>query len=210
MQNQAKILIIDDERLLRQSIKKILEKTGFYCETAKDYDSAKERINSLQFDLLLVDIVLPQMNGVNLVKKLQNECDLNAAIIFITGEPSLETSIKAIRVGAIDYLEKPVNRKALINSIKRSLLRRKKEIQIIENDKMKKVVLDDSFIDYQHDNISSDIINKLQESLDQVHNALLQLKKRYGEEFNEDQRTLLNIIAQNNSLMKKSLQKFEI
>ncbi|MHA1601961.1 MAG: response regulator, partial [Promethearchaeota archaeon] len=128
IENQPKILIIDDERLLRQSLKRILEKAGFYCEMAMDYSSAKKNIENLDFDAILVDIILPKMNGIELITKLQEDLSINAAIIFITGEPNLETCRKAIKIGAFNYLEKPVSRKLLIESIKQALIRRNNQI----------------------------------------------------------------------------------
>jgi DNA-binding response OmpR family regulator len=210
IQNQAKILIIDDEIFLRKSVKKILEKSGFYCETAMDYETAKKCVGNLDFDLLLVDIVLPKMSGLQLIKKLQEECNLTGAIIFITGEPNLETSMKAIRIGATDYLEKPVERKQLVDAIHRSLIRREKEIRIIKEDKNKVIVVNEAFLSEQEESIKPEFILEVEECLNHTHDALLQLKKKYGKEFNEEQRSLMNIIAQSNSRMKKTLKKQQI
>src|SRR6056297_376705 len=207
MKNQAKVLIIDDERLLRQSIKKILEKAGFYVETAMDYQSAKKNIENLNFDLLLVDIVLPKISGIELIRKLRNEYEINSAIIFITGEPNLKSCINAMRIGAIDYLEKPVSRTVLIESIKRSLIHRKRELQIIQDEKVKPISLDASFLNTKEESIGPEITQQLEESLASTHDALYRLKKKYGNEFSEDQKTMLNVIAQNNSAMKKLISK---
>jgi DNA-binding NtrC family response regulator len=209
LQNQAKVLIIDDERLLRQSIKKILEKTGFYCETAMDYPSAKKSIENLKFDLILVDIVLPKMSGIHLITNLKKEYELNAAIIFITGEPNLETAVRAMRIGASDYLEKPVSRNVLVESIKRSLIQRKQQLKIIKEDGAKTITLDESFLNPSQESIGPQVAEKFENSVLKTHDALVQLKKKYGDNFNEDQRTLLNIIAQNNTAMKKLLRKLE-
>ena len=130
---QAKILIIDDEKLLRKGLQRILEKSGFYCDTALDYPTAKECIEKQKFDLLLVDIILPKMNGLSLISHLQEEFDLDSAIIFITGEPNYETCSEALRLGASNYLEKPVTKDDLLLSITTALARRKQELKIIKN-----------------------------------------------------------------------------
>ncbi len=210
VKNQAKVLIIDDERLLRQSLKKILQKAGFYVETAFDYQTAKKNIENLQYDLMLVDIVLPKMSGIELISKLQTEFDITSAIIFITGEPNLNTCIQAMRVGAIDYLEKPVSRTVLIESIKRSLIHWKREVEIIQNDQMKPIALDASFLNSTKDSMGEEFLQDFEKDLSETHDALLQLKKKFATGFNEDQRNLLNIIAQSNTRMRKLLNKMNL
>ena len=203
------MLIVDDERLLRQSIKRILEKVGFYVETAMDYESAQKCVKNLQFDLLLVDIVIPKMSGIELVRKLNEEFSLTSTIIFITGEPNLNTSIEAMRVGAIDYLEKPVSRNNLIESIKRSLVSRNRLIEVNKDNKLSPITLDSSILVNTDEVIDPEIIQTLNSSLNDTHNALVKLKKRYGNAFSEDQKTLLNTIVQNNTKMRKMISKLE-
>jgi DNA-binding NtrC family response regulator len=196
--------------LLRESLKKILERKGtFYCETAEDYETARKCIENLSFDLILVDIVLPTMNGIQVIKNLQQDYDIKAAIIFITGEPNLKTCIEAIRVGATDYLQKPVSRKEIINAIKRSLNIMRRRLQIIEDQDKEPVRIDKSFFDSSNTGISNGNKQSLKESLKNIHKALLHLKQEYGEDFNDDQRTSLNIIAKNNSKMRKILKSLD-
>ena len=206
---QGNILIIDDEKSLRKSIKIILEKAGFYCETAYDYTSAKKAVENLKFDLILADIILPDMNGVKLISKLQDELELSAAVIFITGEPSLETASQAIRVGASDYLEKPASRTVLLDSIKRTLIRREHQISIKTKEGIKAITLNDSFLAMEKYSIPEDLKNEIQESVNIMHESLLTLKNKYGESFTEEQRDLLNQIAQGNGILKKILKKLE-
>jgi DNA-binding response OmpR family regulator len=209
LQNQAKILIIDDERFLRQSVKKILERAGFYCETALDYSSAKKCLENLKFDLILADIVLPKMNGIEMISKLQEEFEMNSAIIFITGEPNLKTCTKAIRIGASDYLEKPVSRDVLNNAIKRVLIKRKHELNYLENGSQKSITLNKNFLVPETQGPGVDLTSKLKQPIENMHQSLVKLKKKFGDSFNEEQRALLNNIAQNNSSLKKLIKKFE-
>ena len=203
----GKILIIDDERLLRQSLQKILEKAGFYVETAFDYPSAKKRVESLTFDLLLTDIVLPKMNGLKLIMNLQQECGLEATVIYITGEPNLETCKQAIKLGAADYLEKPVDRVSLLEAIKNALLRKKHTLLVYEKDEPTTITLSTDFLNVSEPVVTPEQKQTIISHFDKAHDALVLLKKRYGEEFSKDQRDLLNIIAQNNSALKKTLKK---
>ena len=207
IQTKGKILVIDDERLLLQSIQKILEKAGFYVETASDFSSAKKRVKGLTFDLLLTDIVLPKMNGLKLIEKLQQDCDFEAAIIFITGEPNLETCEQAIKLGAADYLEKPVDRVHLLEAVKNALLHKKHTLLIYEGEKPITITLSSDFLNVRGTGINTEQKKVLNTNLQKIHDALSTLKKRFGEEFTEDQRELLNIIAQNSLQLKKILKK---
>ena len=103
--SKAKILIIDDEIGLRDSLKRIVERSGFIAETAMDFASAKKVVSKskFNFDLFLVDLILPKMNGIQLMTRLKEEFEITGAILFFTGEPNLETCIEAIRLGALDY-----------------------------------------------------------------------------------------------------------
>jgi len=203
VEGKVTILVIDDERLLRKSLKKILEKAGFYVETALDYQSAKARVKEQNFDLLLVDIILPKVNGLQLIEKLQGEIEgFSSSVIFFTGEPNLESSVKALRLGALEYLEKPVPRKNLISAIRNVL--KKRNYQIKNAPSVKKTLdLDEDFFEEDQEEEISDLMAKTQNQLQEIYQALAELKEKYGDSFNEDQRRLLNVIAKNNNEMRK-------
>ena len=205
---KAKILVIDDEKILRESVKKIVEKIGFIAETAMDFPSAKKIVSQFKFDLFLVDIILPKMNGIQLMTRLKQEFDIDGGIIFFTGEPNLETCIEAVRLGAYDYLEKPVDRSDLIEAIKQALLRRNHEIKILKEAPKKEFIINDSAL---LDEMKIDVktLNKLEKVKDETHKILLNLKNKYGKEFNDEQRNLLNEIVQNNSKLKKIIENLK-
>ena len=203
---KAKILVIDDEKVLRESVKKIVEKKGFIAETAMDFPSAKKLVSQIKFDLFLVDIILPKMNGIQLMTKLKQENDLDGGIIFFTGEPNLETCVGAIRLGAYDYLEKPVDPSELIEAITQVLLRRKHNIKILEMTPKKEFIIDDSVL-LVDKKIDEKTLKTLEKVKNNTHKILLDLKKKYGNEFNDEQRDLLNKIVENNSELKKIVEK---
>ena len=206
---QGKILIIDDEEPIRKSLKKMLERAGFYCETAYNYSSAKEAVESLNFDLILVDIILPEMNGLRLVAKLQEELKIDSVIIFVTGEPNLETALQAIKLGASDYLEKPANRNNLVAAITRALTRQGYNISVEGKNITKSIQLNSIIFQSEKNQINKELKEEFQTRLDIIHNALLELKRKFGEEFNEEQRSLLNQIAQSNAKLRKTLKDLE-
>lgn len=126
-ETKAKILVIDDEKSIRITLKKILEKENYYVETARDFQSARTNIENLDFDLLLVDLVLPKVNGIDIIKHFNEDFGLDVPVIFLTGEPNLDTAVEALRIGAFDYIEKPIQKSQLIQIIDYALTKKKYE-----------------------------------------------------------------------------------
>ena len=203
--SKARILIIDDEKVLRESVKKIVEKMLFSAETAMDFPSAKKLVSQFEFDLFLVDLILPKMNGIQLMTKLKEEFNLEGGIIFFTGEPNLETCIEAIRLGASDYLEKPVDPPDLIKAIKQALIKKKHEIKTLKETQKKEFIIDDSVL-LEGNKIDDKTLKILENVKENTHKILLKLKNKYGKEFNDEQRNLLNEIVQNNGKLKKIIE----
>ena len=203
--SKGKILVIDDEKVLRTSVKKIVENMGFMAETAMDFPSAKKMVSQFKFDIFLVDIILPKMNGIQLMTKLKQESDLEGGIIFFTGEPNLKTCVGAIRLGAYDYLEKPVDPKELIETIKQVLLRKKHKIKVLEESTKKEFVIDNSIL-LEKKKTHDKTFKMLENVKNSNHKILLDLKEKYGEDFNDEQRDLLNKIVENNSKLKKIIE----
>jgi PAS domain S-box-containing protein len=117
---QAKILIIEDEEILRFTFKSFLSKEGYEVVTAEDYSSALKLISERDFDLILADIILGGNTGIDVLRKVRDK-DINCPVIMITGQPSIETASEAVRLGAFDYLTKPVDKYALIKITKQAL-----------------------------------------------------------------------------------------
>ena len=101
-----KVLIIEDELGLQQSIQKYLEHQGFVCETAGDFKTGMEKIISFNYDCVVVDIGLPYGNGLNIVKELK-EIEARSGIIVISAKNALEDKLKGLELGSDDYLTKP-------------------------------------------------------------------------------------------------------
>lgn len=206
MKNQPKILIIDDEKSLRISLKKIMERAGYYVETAQDLPSAKKCLSNLQFDLILADIVLPKMSGPDLIRHLEQEMNYSGCIIFITGEPNLETALEAIRLGANDYLEKPITRENLIHSVNTVLTRHLNRIQANSGKKIVSVPLEQSAKMLSESGSEKPPL-EFKPMVDQIYKSLSDLKNKYRSTFNEDQKKLLNVIAQAITKMKEVLDQ---
>jgi DNA-binding NtrC family response regulator len=101
-----KILVVDDEQVICDSVKKILTRKGYSVDTALSANEALEKIQMRNFDLVITDIMMPELDGIDFLKFLkENYGEID--VIMITGYPSIESTVKAIKLGAFDYLQKP-------------------------------------------------------------------------------------------------------
>lgn len=118
-----KILLIEDEPELRKSIKHFLHQEGYVVESANDFVKATEKIGVYDYDCILVDITLPNGNGLEVIKQLK-ENHSKAGIIIISAKNSLDDKIAGLDLGADDYLAKPFDL-AELNSRIKALIRRR-------------------------------------------------------------------------------------
>ena len=100
---RMKLLIIEDEKDLSDSICAYLEREQFICETAFDYHTASEKIHLNDYACIILDLMLPYGNGMNLLKMLK-ENDKTDGVLIISAKNSLEDKIEGLEIGADDYL----------------------------------------------------------------------------------------------------------
>jgi len=101
-----KILIIEDEKALQDSILQYLQHQGFICEAANDFMKGKEKVMQFDYDCIVVDIGLPYGSGLDIVKELKY-MESKAGIIIISAKNALEDKLNGLDLGADDYLAKP-------------------------------------------------------------------------------------------------------
>lgn len=118
-----KILIIEDEPSLQELIKKYLEKERYVVECASDYNHAIQKIEDYNYDCILLDIMLPDGNGLSLLEELK-KTHKRDSVIIISAKDSLEDKVAGLELGADDYLAKPFHLAELTARIK-SVIRRK-------------------------------------------------------------------------------------
>lgn len=128
--NKAKILIIDDEESIRLTFKNFLLHEGYIVTVAGDYHEALEIIERTFFDLIFADIILKGKTGIDVLRETK-ERNSKCQVIMITGAPDIETASEAVRLGAFDYVTKPVFQDTLLR-VTKSALQHKKIID--END----------------------------------------------------------------------------
>ena len=114
------ILVIDDEEEIRNTLSEILSDEGYMVETAKNGKDALKNSKKTPFDLALVDIKLPDIEGTDLLIKLR-EAQPKMAALIVTGKPSLDNAIKSVNNGADGYILKPFDVPTLIETIKKTL-----------------------------------------------------------------------------------------
>ena len=116
----AKILVVDDEHLIRWTLEQHLSKEGYDVFTAEDGEKALEMVAEIVPDLVLLDNQLPGMHGIEVLGRIK-DIDRNIIVIMITAHGLLETAVKAMKLGAYDYINKPFNLEEITLTIKKSL-----------------------------------------------------------------------------------------
>jgi PAS domain S-box-containing protein len=134
----GKVLVVDDEPSIRKSLKGILERHNYRVDTAEKYSEIKEKLFSENYDALILDIILPEINGVEILH-LINKAEINLPTIMLTGAPSLDTAQESVKYGAFDYLIKPVEPHILLNQLKNAVYKKKLvDTKINLNEQIKK------------------------------------------------------------------------
>lgn len=122
---KAHILVVDDDTRLRSLLQRFLRESDFFVSVAKDADDAREHLKDYQFDLLIVDIMMPHETGLEFLKKLRQESMVPVILLTAMGETA--DRIAGLEIGADDYLPKPFEPKELVLRIKNILKRTPKD-----------------------------------------------------------------------------------
>lgn len=129
----AHILIVDDEENLRRTVARVLQRAGFEVTTASNGKECLALLSEHSFDLVYMDIRMPDMNGLETLKSV-HAAHPQLPVILFTGQPDLNSAVSALRQGAIDYLQKPLKPELIIERAKTAIAklereRRRREIQ---------------------------------------------------------------------------------
>ena len=100
------ILVIDDDEPIRDSCQQVLSKDGCRVKTAGEGDEGLRRMKEESFDLILLDLKMPGLSGVEVLERIK-ENNPEAIVIVITGYPSVQSAVQTMKLGAYDYLSKP-------------------------------------------------------------------------------------------------------
>jgi signal transduction histidine kinase/DNA-binding response OmpR family regulator len=122
----GKILVVDDEARMCESLQTLLSRVGYDVTTVHEGEKAIEKINRDDFDLVITDIKMPRFDGLDILKTVRSK-DQDALVILMTGFASLESAVSAINQGAYDYLMKPIEFSDLKLTIRRGLEKRRSD-----------------------------------------------------------------------------------
>lgn len=128
-----KILIIDDERSIRATLKEILEFEKYLVETAQDGIEGYKMAEEKNFDLIFCDIKMPKIDGIETLKKIV-ENNISSPVIMISGHGDIETAVQTLKIGAFDYIEKPLDLNRVLTCVRNALdnIHLKKENTILK------------------------------------------------------------------------------
>jgi len=138
VEKKTRLLVVDDEEIILNIATDVLESEGYDVETQSNPVKALERLKETEFDFILTDINMPEMNGLELVKNaLELDSDLGA--IFMTGYANLETAKEAIKTGAFDYVMKPFELSELRAAVTKAVEKRMQQVAKSESSRLEKL-----------------------------------------------------------------------
>ena len=117
----ARILVVDDEADIRELVREILTEEGYEVEVASSAAEARAACAAQAPDLVLLDIWMPDSDGISLLREWQNNQTLAAPIVMMSGHGTVETAVEATRLGAVDYVEKPLSLAKLLHTVQAAL-----------------------------------------------------------------------------------------
>jgi len=119
----ARILVIDDEKGIRNTLKEVLEYEGHQVDVAGNGPEGLELFRGSNYDIVLCDIKMPEMDGIEVLEKL-NAYSPDAPVIIISGHGNIDTAVEAIKKGAYDFIEKPLDLNRLLVTMRNATERK--------------------------------------------------------------------------------------
>ncbi len=120
MEYRGSILIVDDEESLRDVLCRTLEAEWFHCVTASSGQEALDKAAIQDFDVVLLDILMPGLSGMDVLSVLAKRTP-SPKVIMVTSVPDIDTVEEAMKLGAYDYVNKPVNLRDLVDRVQKAL-----------------------------------------------------------------------------------------
>ena len=133
----AKILVIDDQQSIRKTLREILEYESFEVDEAEDGQKGFDMFNKEAYDLILSDIKMPKLDGIEFLDKVMASANPDVPIIMISGHGNIDTAVDAIKKGAYDYIPKPVDLNRLLVTVRNAM---EKKSLVVETKQLKKRV----------------------------------------------------------------------
>jgi len=200
MESIAKILVIDDELGIRRGCRRALDPEGFAVEEASTLNEGLQKINEGHFDLILLDIMLPDGRGIDLLKPIF-EKDPDTVSIIITGFATAELATSAIKQGAYDFISKPFTSDLLLMTINQGLEKRKlslesKRLLLLEREtaELTRAKEEMEKLDQAKSAFMLTIAHELRAPLGGAQSLLRTMTRGFTGNFSDEQRDILNRI----------------
>lgn len=205
-----KVLIIEDEKLIADSIKRGLEQEGYNVQVSYNGEDGLEIALYEQFDVIILDLMLPKINGFDICKNLRSK-DIFTPILILSARSEIDDKVKGLSIGADDYLTKPFNFEELLARIK-ALVRRPKT-QLKQIIKCGDLIINTDLMEVTKNNNKLDLSKKeylLLEYLVKNKNTILSKNKIIENVWEYDSNILPNTIEQYINYLRKKLNNKKI
>jgi len=179
----ARILVVDDERVIREILAEFLTLEGFSVHTVEDGEKALTELRLRPYDLLITDLKMPRLSGLQLLEKVEQE-RLGVLTVLMTGFGTVETAIEAMKKGAYDYLLKPFKVEEVIHVVERALYRQRLQAENIRLREALTIYRVSEAIALSHD-IEHILDVVLRAALDEVKADVATLHLREGDRYEE-------------------------
>ncbi|MBN2060443.1 MAG: response regulator [Deltaproteobacteria bacterium] len=136
---EAKILFVDDEVVFSENMAALLNKRGYHTITVHDGESAIRSLQENDFDVVVLDLKMPGMDGITTLKEIK-KLDIMTEILILTGHGSIDSAMEAVKSGAFDYLTKPCEIDELVEKIEAAWGKKDTNKKRYINDKIQKIV----------------------------------------------------------------------
>jgi DNA-binding NtrC family response regulator len=158
------ILVVDDEASIRRTLREILEYEDYEVEDAVDGEEALEKIRSEPYDLVLLDVKMPKLDGMEVLKAIAEEMP-EMPVVMISGHGTIETAVEATKLGAYDFIEKPPDLNRLLLTVRNALDHGQLETQ---NRRMRQAISEKASGDLTPIIGESEAISEIKETIDRV------------------------------------------
>ena len=115
----SRVLIVDDEKSIRITISEFLKKAGYVADTAENVEAALLLLDENRYDVIITDIIMPRTSGVEFLEMIRKRSS-TIQVIIITGDPTVETAVRAVKNSANDYMTKPIKKDLLLKTVKKA------------------------------------------------------------------------------------------
>ncbi len=173
MTREPRILVVDDEEVVRNILQRILKEAGYDATVATDGEHAIDILYQEEHEVVLLDIKMPGMTGIEVLGKLTAEWP-NICVIMVTAVVDAQTAVKAMKLGALDYITKPFDREDVVQKVREAITKWKQQLR----DQRQYLELKDKF--REHTQQMQAQFDELVNSLAREHKLMYELSIRQG------------------------------